>query len=286
MKRLGIIISVCLGLSGLTWAQADASDINEVLLRSFRLPKKIAVSPREFRELAEEQLCGHYYMHEVDGKKVVVPVKQWEENIDPFQQKSSIRHTTTVNAKMVPIEAKLEIIKAIADGEYRATQLEPVAPGKSHPLVFITVPDGVTYASGDIVECKLLPESQTAFEAELPRTLNTYRVLSKEEASRWWKASAKDLFFAYKDGATFLVKVRAHRSKCSGCDGTGVDQEEYEKIIEEIKAQKVSKRNMLSSDSTEMKLKKASRNKPKCEQCKGTRFFFLEEFRKLDYSAR
>lgn len=281
MMKKWFLVCLCLGCI----TSLMASEAKEMLLRSFRLPEAFAVKPRVFRDLAEEQLCERYYIHVVDGKKVVVPSKEWVESINIYQQ-SVISLSDTVSAKMIPIEAKLEVIKEVAKGEYRATLLEPVVDGHSKPLVFVKVPEGVNFTVGDVEECKLLMEARNAFKAEIPAMLKTYRVLPEDEAKRWWKASAKDLYLAYKEGTKFLVKVKAHRVKCETCDGSGIDRMEYERRVEEIKAEKSSTRNVLSSDSTRTKLKKLNQNKPKCEACDGERFFYTEVFRKLDVNAK
>jgi uncharacterized protein YdaT len=152
-------------------------------------------------------------------------------------------------------------------------------------LVYIKLPEGVSYASGEKVSCALLLEKREAFTAKLPIGVKTYQMLSEQDAKAWYKPTIKDLCKAYASGKTFLVKTKTHKVTCNVCNGSGVDKVQMAKMEKEIKASKVSKRSMLSSESKDSRLRQMNRNKPKCKGCEGKKYLLLEEFRNLNINA-
>ncbi|MDO5462991.1 MAG: hypothetical protein Q4F99_05870 [bacterium] len=275
MKKLLLMVFV-VGFGMVARAQLALGGDHDVLVRSFRLPESVSMDREEFIKIAEEQLCGNYYVHVVDGKNTLVKTKGLVESCN------MVVRWATKEAESIPTKANLEIIEAVAEGVYRVT----IVKETNSPKAYVKVPEGMSFEPRDLVPCGILPENRYSFKVTVPIGYSTYRMLPEEEANAWRMASAKDLYYAYKAGvATFLVKLPTHKVECKVCEGSGVNQAKYNQMVQSIKNQKQSRRKMLSSDSTRTQLKKLSQNKPKCERCKGKRVFTYYEYHKLDVNA-
>ncbi len=247
------------------------------LIRSFRMMEDLSVNPKMFKTLAEEQLCKRYYVHMVDGKVLLVPLKEWKESIT-FDV-STIDCVDTKEKASVPFSYVFEVIEATEVGEYRVTQLEPKKL-TFQPIAYVKVPEGKSFQKGDVVTCKVLPLARGEMVSKTG-SFDAYRMLSEEEADSWREASAGDLYNAYKAGATFVVKTRTHKVDCTACKGSGVDQLRYQQEVQKIERKASPKRRSLKEPSKSDLLKALNKKKPSCKACKGARTIMMEEFRRL-----
>lgn len=248
----------------------------EVAIRSFRLPKDLKVSPKDFKEIVEDQLCERYYVYQ-DGDKVeFVEISAWDGKIGaPYLKKTN-------DARRVPFSASIEIVESVSDSVYKATHLIERKGGLDYPLICVKVPEGVSFEKGEVVECSLVWRSVVT---TLPQTgilpHASYELLPATEAEKWRKAVARDFYDACKKGESFLVKLPTHELECPGCDGEGYDKVAYAKLQESIKNKKITMKNSLSTDSAAMRLNRAAKNKPKCKICKGKKHLPIGEFNRL-----
>lgn len=241
----------------------------EVLTRSIRLQEEIAVAPKVFKEVAEEQLVPRYIIHTVDGKDELIELSVWEESLGLITLKK------TKAADRVPFPAEIEITEALSATAWKASLLSRKSATGSPPHITVTVPAGTVFEPGQVVTCHLRKQLYPVHE-----------LVSDEEAAAWRPATAKDFYLACKAGKTFLVKAPVFKFDCPACDGTGVDQHAYKKIQDEINKTKVSKKKSLSTDSAATRLRHAAKNKPKCKLCKGEKALPLDEFRQVTVATK
>lgn len=269
-------VSSGMALSPLGIQNEITSKTREVAIRSFRLPKDLVVSPKEFKEIVEDQLCERYSVYQ-DGDKVeLVEVSAWVGDL------GAPHLTKTKDAKRVPISTSIEVIEAVSDSIYKVTHLIDRKHGLDYPLIYVKVPEGISFEAGEVVECSLVWRSSVTTLPKagmLPHA--SYEMLTATEAEKWRKAVARDFYNACKQGETFLVKLPTHELACPGCDGEGYDKEAYAKLQESIKSKKVTMKNSLSSDSAMIRLNRAAKNKPQCKVCKGKKHLPIGEFNLL-----
>lgn len=275
MKKLLLMVFIVgFGIVGEVSAQSVLQVQREVLTRSFRLPTKVQVGEKTFKEIAEKQLCDRYYLYSKEGKWSLVEMERWEEGLFGLMRCKS-------TGVVVPTKMKLEMVAKVDEGMYTATQLEPKMKWGHLPLVYIEVLPGMTYTPGEIVTCGVVPRKRSLLMDKVPMGAKGYQMLSEAEVAAWKKPTVEDLYRAYQEGYAFLVKSKTHALTCATCEGSGVNQAKYEKIVASIKQEKTSNRKKLSSSSTSEKLRKAQKNKPLCKTCKGKKKLLLEEFRLL-----
>lgn len=241
----------------------------EVLIRTIRLQEEISVSPKIFKDVAEEQLVPKYMVCSKNGKDELVEISAWEESLGQITLKK------TKAAGTVPFPAEIEITEALSETSWKATLLSQKSITGALPHITVTVPAGTGLEPGQIIECYLRRQLYPVHE-----------LVSDEEAAAWRPATAKDFYLACKAGKTFLVKAPVFKFDCPACDGTGVDQRAYKKIQDEINKTKVSKKKSLSTDSAATRLRKAAQNKPKCKLCKGEKALTLDEFRQVTVATK
>ncbi|MDO5462990.1 MAG: hypothetical protein Q4F99_05865 [bacterium] len=273
MKQLLLMLFVVgFGIVGEVSAQSVLQVQREVLTRSFRLPTTMSVEKDAFKEIAEKQLCDRYYLYSKEGKWSLVEIKRWEEGLFGL-----------INCKptgvVVPTEVTLEMVAKVDEGMYTATQLEPKTKWRRLPLVYVEVLSGMTYTPGEIVTCGVVPRKRSMLKDKVPMGAKGYQMLPEATCAAWRKPTAEDLYRAYQAGYPFLVKTETRRMVCPVCEGGGIDEKRYEKIVASIKQREQRKKT--SSSSMDEKLQKAQKNKPLCKTCKGKKHLLLDEFRLL-----
>lgn len=216
----------------------------EVLRRSLKSPKPIAVSPERFEEVVLKQLAARYSARKKDGKVELVPYAVWRE------EAGEVKLVQPPRSEPIPFFGQFKVVEVVFGDYVKAKSLNSQIGDDPEELVYLKVFDGTGLPEA-LMLGRFIAEPDGFLQVSADTPLKpAFRMLEDNEFTEWDLARLDYFIDAAKAGKTFLVKAPTYKFKCPLCN-------------------RASRRKGPGKGKAD----------PECPVCKGTNFFRMEEFR-------